>query len=440
MRQTRSGADRRAFLAAAGSYAALAACGTTRREPVAPLEADAPLLDPGPEAAPRFEHLTDQRGSVAPISAVERSARRAQLARVLGDQGLDAILIEPGPTMTWATGVTWGKSERLFAFVGTADGDHLWVVPAFEEEKARLAIDAADGPGGRVLTWPEHERPEAVLAAHLRERRLENVAIEPQARWIFADRLASALGRERLASGQPVVFALRARKDAHELAILRRASELTQLAIRAVAETLRPGLTGSDVAARMAAAHQRLGLRSPWALCLIGPAAALPHGEKHDLALESDSVLLVDTGASLHGYQSDTTRTWACFGAPTAEVEKAWNAVRDAQQKAFELVAPGVRCRDVDARARAVLVSHGYAGDYGALTHRLGHGIGMEGHEDPYFDGGSDVVLASGMTLSDEPGIYVPGRYGVRIEDIVVATESGADHFGTWQRSPRSPE
>jgi len=383
--------------------------------------------------------LQDQRGSVAPISAAERGERRARLARVLTEQGLDAILVEPGATLSWLTGVSWGRSERLFAYLGTADGDHRWIVPAFEEGKARLAIDARDGPGGGILTWAEHERPETILAAHLRERRLERVAIEPQLRWTFADRLAQKLQKERLSSGQPVVFALRARKDEHELAILRRASELTQLAIREVAATLRPGLRGADVALRMAAAHERLGMRGSWALCLIDAAAALPHGDDDGIVLAKESCLLVDTGASLHGYQSDTTRTWSCFGPPSAEVDKAWSAVRDAQQKAFEFVRPGVMARDVDARARAVLVDHGYAGGYGALTHRLGHGIGMEGHEDPYFDGGSEVVLASGMTLSDEPGIYVVGRFGVRIEDIVVVTDSGCDHFGEWQSSVRSP-
>jgi Xaa-Pro dipeptidase len=422
---------RGAALGGAGLAAGLAGCRASADAPdaapeIAPAASGPPRTGAAADVRALFAHLADQRGSVAPISPAERRARRERLARVLAEQGLDALLVEPGATMSWLTGVSWGRSERLFAFLGTADGDHRWIVPAFEEGKARLA-------------WDEHDRPEAVIAQHLGERRLERVAIEPQLRFTFADRLAQRIGRYRVVSGQPVVFALRARKDEHEIAILRRANELTQLAIREVAATLRPGLTGADVAARMAAAHERLGLRGSWALCLVDAAAALPHGEDHDLALGKDSHLLVDTGASLHGYQSDITRTWATFGAPSAEVERAWYAVRDAQQRAFELVAPGVLARDVDACARAALVANGYPGGYQSLTHRLGHGIGMEGHEDPYFDGGSDVTLASGMTLSDEPGIYVVGRFGVRIEDIVVVTESGCDHFGAWQSSPRSP-
>lgn len=434
------GMNRRTLLrgAALGGLAGLAAgCAASRKsdapKPSGP-QSDAAIAD-----RELFTHLTDQRGSVEPISSAERAERRRRLTRVLVENDLDAILVEPGATMSWLTGVTWGKSERLFAFVGTADGDHRWIVPAFEEGRARRSIDAHDGPRGAIFAWQEHERPETVLAAHLADRRIERVAIEPQVRFVFADRLAAAHGATRVRSGHAVVFALRARKDAHELAILRRASELTQIAIGAVAASLRPGLTGAQIASRMAAAHERLGMRNPWALCLADAAAALPHGEDHDVALRADSTLLVDTGASLHGYQSDTTRTWSCFGAPRSEVEKAWNAVRDAQSRAFETIRPGVLARDVDARARAALVARGYAGGYASLTHRLGHGIGMEGHEDPYFDGGSDVVLAPGMTLSDEPGIYVVGEYGVRIEDIVVVTESGADHFGAWQSSVRSP-
>lgn len=413
------------------SAAQLTGCGAT---PASASEADAATA-----VDAQFAHLSDQRGSVAPISADERRARRDRLARVLREQELDALLVEPGATLSWLTGVSWGRSERLFAFLADADGDHGWIVPAFEEGRARRAIDAPDGPGGEVLVWQEDERPETILAARAREKRLEQIAIEPQLRWTFADRLSKSLGRERMPSGQPVVFALRARKDAHELAILRRASELTQLAIREVAATLRPGLTGADVGARMAAAHRRLGMQSPWALCLVDSDAALPHGDDDARVLERDSCLLIDTGAALHGYQSDTTRSWSCFGAPTHEFESAWNAVRDTQEKAFEFVRPGVMARDVDARAREVLVAHGYPGGYRSLTHRLGHGIGMEGHEDPYFDGGSDVVLEEGMTLSDEPGIYVVGRYGVRIEDIVAVTAAGCDHFGAWQSSPRSP-
>jgi Xaa-Pro dipeptidase len=441
------GPDRRQFLrglALGAAAAPLSACAARAGGPEAGAR-DAARPDPARladrESAERalFAHLSDESGSVAPISHAERAARRARLARVLSDLGLDALLVEPGATLSWLTGVAWGRSERLFACLGCADGAQRWIVPAFEEGKARKKLAAAGLPDAEILAWQEHERAEPILAAHLAERRIERVAIEPQMRHVFADRLGAAHGRERVVSGHAVVFALRARKDEHELAILRRASELTQLAVREVAATLEPGCTGADVARRLALAHETLGLRAPWTLALADAAAALPHGDEDRVPLRADSLLLVDTGASLHGYQSDTTRTWWPFGPPPAELARAWWAVLDAQARAFEAIAPGVLARAVDAAARAALVAHGFGGGYAALTHRLGHGIGMEGHEDPYFDGGSDVVLAPGMTLSDEPGIYVPGRYGIRIEDIVVVTPTGADHFGTWQRGPGSP-
>jgi len=187
-------------------------------------------------------------------------------------------------------------------------------------------------------------------------------------------------------------------------------------------------------------AHLKLGMSNPWCLPLVGPAAALPHGDASDEAIRAGSLILVDTGAALHGYQSDTSRTWVFGGKPTLEIERAWNAVRDAQQRAFEAIRPGVACGDIDRAARALLSERGYAAGYHDFTHRLGHGIGIEGHEDPYFDGGSQVVLRPGMTFSDEPGLYFPGKFGVRLEDIVQVTDSGADHFGTWQKAIGSPD
>ena len=189
----------------------------------------------------------------------------------------------------------------------------------------------------------------------------------------------------------------------------------------------------------MERAHGRLGLTDHWDLSLIGPAAAYPHGENRDLELKRGDVLLVDTGGALHGYQSDCMRTWVFDGTPSEYVARVWNCVRDAELAAFEAIAPGVRAGDVDLVARRLLEGHGLTEGYTTFTHRLGHGIGMEGHEDPYFDSGSEVILATGMTLSDEPGIYLPGEFGVRIEDIVAVTADGAEHFGSWQLTPTSP-
>jgi Xaa-Pro dipeptidase len=386
-----------------------------------------------------FGHVVDQSKTTLPIAPDERAERRVRLKRILASLGGGALLLEGGATMTYLTGVSWWRSERLFALVVPADGAHFWICPAFEEARARSMIDAADGPGGDVVLWQEHEYPYAALAGALRARRVEKLFIEPQLRWMFADGLADTFGKERLASGHAAVFALRAKKDAHEIALLRRASELTQYAIVETAKTLRPGVTAAEISARVDRVHEKLGMRGPWSVCLIGPAAAQPHGKARDARLARGDVLLMDVGASLHGYQSDITRTFVFDGVPTVEVERVWNAVRAAQSRAFELTRPSAPCRSVDAGARALLASRGFGDAYEKFTHRLGHGIGVETHEDPYFDGGSEVLLEPGMTLTDEPGIYLPGRFGVRLEDVLLVTPAGAEHFGQWQTTPRWP-
>lgn len=389
--------------------------------------------------------LADQRGSVPAIDAQERAARRRRLGELLASRGIDAMLLEGGPTMSYLSGVSWGRSERFFGLVVLADGAHFWICPAFEEGRARLSIDRRTpepGPGGDVVIWAEDEYPYRPLAAELAKRGVHRIAIEPSLRNVFAERLAAQIGRSRIEglAGAEIVPALRSRKDAHEIALLRRANELTQLAIQSAARCLAPGMTGSEVARIVERAHRKLGFTATWNLSLIGPAAALPHGDPDERRLEKGSLLLVDAGGEFQGYQSDETRTWIFDGAPTAEVERAWNAVRDAQRAGFDALRPGVICGDVDRAARARFVELGFAPGYAEFTHRLGHGIGVEGHEDPYFDGGSSTVLAAGMTLSNEPGLYFPGRFGVRLEDVVLITEGGADHFGAWQRAPTSPE
>jgi Xaa-Pro dipeptidase len=251
--------------------------------------------------------------------------------------------------------------------------------------------------------------------------------------------LAEEFGSERVVSGRVVVRDLRGRKDDHEIALLRGVNELTQEAILAVSQRLRPGMTDRDIGAWIRRAQERLGLRGVWVLPLLGETAAYPHGRPEGRTLEPGDLLLVDTGGSLHGYQSDNTRTWIFDGKPTREVARGWNAVRDAQKSAFETMRPGIPCRAIDAAARNVLARAGFGRGYENFAHRLGHGIGMDGHEEPYLDGGNELLMEPGMTFSDEPGIYLPGEYGIRLEDIVVVTKAGADHFGNWQAGPLSP-
>ncbi len=425
--------SRRELLALSAGAAALGVAG--RAEATGGAEAEDQLA----RDLERFAHLTDQSGSVEPIRPEERAARRQRLGGILRAQGWDALLMEAGATMSYLSDVRWGHSERLFSLVVMADGSHFWLCPGFEAEKAKLRIQAEGGPGGEIVTWEEHEYPFAPLAAALKERGAERLAIEPALRHRFAHGMAQELGAARCGIGLEVVVELRGRKDAHELALLRRANELTQQAIASVAEQLEEGMTSRDLSRLMSAAHRKLGMGSGWALALIGPAAAYPHGDNSALPLKRGDVVLIDTGGSLHGYQSDNTRSWVYGAEPSAKVREVWELVREAQRAAYEAIEPGVECREIDRVARRVIEKGGYGGGYETFTHRLGHGIGMQGHEDPYFDGGSRVVLREGMTLSNEPGIYLYGEFGVRIEDIIAVTADGATHFGDWQTGPEHP-
>ncbi len=399
-----------------------------RGEPVEPDELDE-----------LFSDLVDQSGRWRPISAQEKGARLERLGQILDEHDVEALLIEPGSTLSYLSDVGWGRSERLFALIVLADGSCFWISPAFEAPRAERRIAAAAGPAGPVVTWDEHEYAWQPLAAALHERGVTRLAIEPQARAFVAQRMAEAFGAERVLPGWSIARALRGRKEPRELELMRAASELTQQAIAAVSERLRPGLTDREFGAWIRAAQRRLGLENTWVLPLLGENAAYPHGEPEGRVLEKGTVILVDTGGALHGYQSDITRTWVFGGPPGLEVERAWNTVRSAQRSAFERMAPGIPAREIDGAARAVIEGAGYGSGYAAFSHRLGHGIGLEGHEEPYLDGGNALLLEPGMTFSDEPGIYLPGRFGIRLEDIVAVTETGADHFGRWQQSPRTP-
>jgi Xaa-Pro dipeptidase len=422
--------DRRVALSAAAAGAGLlAGCRTP---------APSRLEKGTDELSEIFSDLSDQSSRWRPIAPEEKRPRLSRLAAILSAEGLDALLIEPSATLSHLSDVGWGRSERLFALVVLADGSAFWIVPAFEAPRAAKRIQKA-GPEGPLVTWDEHEYAWEPLAAELRARRVERIAIEPSARTFVTERLALAFGRERVVSGIGVVRSLRAKKDARERELMRGACELTQRAIAAVAERLRAGLSDHELGRWITFAQQRLGLSDTWALPLIGPNAAYPHGEADGRELASGDGILVDTGGELHGYQSDITRTWS-FGPPRMDgFERAWRAVKNAQAAAFERMAPGVPCRAIDQAARKVIEAEGYPGGYAVFGHRLGHGIGLEGHEEPYFDGGNELLLEPGMTFSDEPGIYLPGELGVRLEDIVAITAGGAEVFGAWQESPARP-
>jgi Xaa-Pro dipeptidase len=265
------------------------------------------------------------------------------------------------------------------------------------------------------------------------------VGIEEAMPFAFSDGIAQAAPALGLASATPVTAGCRMLKDAHELALMRRAAEITVRAHRAVFESLRESVSVSQVSGWSVAAHRRLGVRGG-ALVLFGPDAAFPHGTEKPRTLRAGDVVLVDGGGRLHGYASDITRT-AVFGAPPSERQRRiWDLVRKAQQAAFAAARPGVPCQAVDAAARQAIEEGGFGPGYKYLTHRLGHGIGVDGHEWPYMVRGNATKLAAGMTFTDEPGIYIPGELGIRHEDTVVVTENGGENLSPkWSGTPEEP-
>lgn len=362
------------------------------------------------------------------------AARRERARETMADSSIDALFLTPGTNLLYFTGVPWGLSERLLACIlprggqGTGahageDGAPVWVCPAFEEARARESLP----PGARVVAWEEHEDPFRRAAEILGEQGIlaGRIGIDPSCPSRFLQRLAAAAPAASLVDGLPVTAALRSRKDAVELACMRHACAITRAAIAAALHGIGEGATAGEVSQRLAEAQTRLGGRAPWALVLFGPAAAFPHGTRERRPLREGDGVLADVGCQVHGYCSDLTRT-VFLGRPSGEARRAWDLVHRAQETARRAIHPGATAGSIDTAAREVITRGGYGPGYRTFTHRLGHGIGLDGHEEHYLVQGNPVRLRPGMTHSDEPGIYVPGKFGIRLEDVVAVTEDGA--------------
>lgn len=421
--------NRRAVLGGALGGAALLACRATAPATAPPTASPAPTLAP-----PQFADLLGFCDGVPPIAPAEHAERRDRARILLKASGMAALLVEAGETLLYFTGVRWGRSERPLLWLLPVDGEPAFVGPSFEQSTLReLLGDAA------LRLWHEHERPyphigQLLAAGAARPR----VAVDPWTRMFVLEGLARDVPSASFVDGGAVVRGCRTIKSPAELALLRRANEATKAALRAAAGQTRAGMQEAELAALVRAAQEAAGLADPWALVLFGQNAAFPHGTRGALALAAGDLVLVDAGGALHGYRSDITRTWP-FGQVSADARRAYDVVLEAQTAGLAEIRPGQACGAADAAARAVVVAAGFGPDDRFFTHRLGHGIGLETHEDPYLVRDNPVVLAPGMTMSNEPGIYIPGKLGVRIEDIVAVTASGAEVFGPRPTSLEDP-
>ncbi|MDR7098631.1 Xaa-Pro dipeptidase [Lysobacter niabensis] len=383
--------------------------------------------------------LASMTAGAKPISVEERLARIAKLQRLMVEQKIGALILESGSSLDYFTGVQWHRSERTTAAVIPARGDVVVVTPAFEEPSVRETLAV----GGDVRPWNEHESPFARLVGALADRGVTSgpIAFESTTRLFIVDgvREASA-GAYRVVSGDALVKAVRLIKSPAELALLQTANDVTLAALRHVHGNVRPGMRPDEVAAMTNAATAALGGVPEFALVLINEASAYPHGSSQPQTVREGSVILVDVGCNVHGYQSDISRTWV-MGEPTAKQRKVWDTVKRGQELALATAKLGTPVGAIDDVVRAYYEKEGWGPGYHlpGLPHRTGHGIGMDGHEPPYLVHGDATPLAPGMCFSDEPGIYIPGEFGIRLEDCWYMTETGPKLFTKLARSIEDP-
>jgi Xaa-Pro dipeptidase len=405
------GLSRRAFINSTTVAAAAVAAGSLEARAQDPIRA----LKPFP-------------GKAVPIADEERRARIEKARRLMTEQGIGALVIEPSTTMNYFVNVRWGLSERPFLLVIPARGELAYVSPAFEEARAREITKFTDD----VRVWQEDEDWGAVVAGILRDRGVATakVGLEERLRFFIADGLRAASPSAQFVLATPVTAGCRMFKSPTEIALMQRANDLTIEAYRAAFATLKKGMTQFEFQSNVRAAFQALGAPGGSASVQLGKYTAFPHGSSTPQKLQPGDVVLVDGGCNIEGYQSDITRT-TVFGKPSQRQIDVWNLENKAQAAAFAAAQIGATCESVDAAARKVITDAGFGPDYKVpgLPHRTGHGIGMDGHEWTNFVRGNKTKLATGMCFSNEPMIAIYGEFGIRLEDCLYMTDNGPRYF-----------
>ena len=391
--------------------------------------------------------LKSRKAEARPITVEERQSRMDRAQRLMRETKLDALVMAGGPTLEYFSNVRWGNSERLFVMVLPQKGEPFFVAPAFEKDRALEQI--SNGPAGKyphVFTWEEDESPYQTMAFGAKERGIATgrLGIEETVKFVFADGVGRALPAATVGSATAVTAGCRMIKSAQELELMRLANSVTLQAYEAAWKMLRAGMTQNDFAGLVAAAHGRLGFPGG-AGVQVGEYSALPHGSITPQVAREGAILLIDGGCQVEGYHSDISRTFV-IGKPTEKMKQVFEIVFRAQTAAWKAARPGVPGEAVDAAARKVIVDAGYGPGFKYFTHRLGHGIGLEGHEWPYLmktntlvKDGKSLALAANMTFSDEPGVYIPGEFGVRLEDDMYITADGAELFTPQSYSLEEP-
>jgi Xaa-Pro dipeptidase len=389
-------------------------------------------------ASPSATDLKSITGAAQPISAEERRRRIAKLQSLMRQQKIGALLVESGSTLEYFTGIRWHRSERTTAALIPASGTAVVVTPAFEEPSVRETLQV----GGDVRIWNEPENPFEKIVEGLRDRGVAGgvIAVEPTVRFFIVDGVRHASDANSIVSGDALVRACRLIKSPAELALLQAANDVTIQALRWVHSHVARGMHPSEIEVLMNGATIALGGAPEFSLVLLNEASAYPHGSKQAQSIRDGSVILMDCGCAVHGYQSDISRTWV-FGDPSPRQRKVWNTVKRGQEIALETAKPGVRAGAIDDAVRRYYEQQGWGPGYRlpGLSHRTGHGIGLDGHEPAYLVHGDETPLEAGMCFSDEPGIYIPGEFGVRLEDCWHLTTAGPRTFTPLAKSLEEP-
>lgn len=373
-----------------------------------------------------------------PISVEERSARIAKLQQLMVDRKVGAMIIESGSSLDYFTGIQWRRSERTTASVIPARGEIITVTPAFEEPSVRETLAV----GGEVRPWDEHEDPFATITGALQDRGVPSgaIAFESTTRLFIVDGVRAANPALKVVSGDALVKAVRLIKSPAELALMQAANDVTLAALRHVHAGVQLGMRPGEIGEMMTVATAALGGAPEFGLVLLNEASAYPHGSRQQQTLREGSVILMDVGCTVHGYQSDISRTWV-MGQPTPRQRKVWDTVKRGQEIALAAARPGAPVGGIDDAVRAYYEKEGWGPGYRlpGLSHRTGHGIGLDGHEPPYLVHGDATPLAPGMCFSDEPGIYLPGEFGIRLEDCWRMTATGPKLFTPLAKSLDDP-
>ena len=389
---------------------------------------------------PSIDSLRSRRNEARPVSIEERAQRQERARVLMREQHIDAILLAQGTSLVYFAGIQWWGGERLFAMVLPAKGDAFFVSPAFEEGRAREQI--SKGPNGAnldVRIWQEDENPYDRVAQGLKDRGLgsSKLGIEETVKFVFSQGIAAASPQAQIQAATPITAGCRMIKSEQEVERMRLASRVTLAAYEAAYRALKPGMTKPDAEHLIEQAHAKLGFEGG-ADVQVGEYSAFPHGSVTPQVIREGSVVLVDGGCTVEGYTSDITRTFV-LGKASDKMKKVFDIVHKAQSAALAAAHPGVECGNIDAAARKVIVDAGFGPDYKYFTHRVGHGMGMDGHEWPYLVRGNQTKLAQHMTFSDEPGIYIRGEFGLRLEDDMHITAEGAELFTPQSPSVESP-